>query len=245
MPEAGKHWGMRDAMESYYRQRTIYGEKRVYFGPGEVVDDLGSEPTVFHFDTLIPDDLVVGQPMTITIQLNKATGDDKVMEKSLALVGSATAIEDHTVTVTLARGERDKLAALVKECAERVARFKPSKDPKNPGDVPRGHMPVRYLDADRLIAWQLYWRGENFWSQDEIFGWAPEMRTGFDKPDSAEFLKYLNDRTKAPLGRRYFIVTEAGRATSAKSLLTTQRARDTFEVIETTSNKFSMTSFVM
>jgi hypothetical protein len=183
--------------------------------------------------------------MTITIQLNKATGDDKVMEKSLALVGSATAIEDHTVTVTLARGERDKLAALVKECAERVARFKPSKDPKNPGDVPRGHMPVRYLDADRLIAWQLYWRGENFWSQDEIFGWAPEMRTGFDKPDSAEFLKYLNDRTKAPLGRRYFIVTEAGRATSAMSLLTTQRARDTFEVIETTSNKFSMTSFVM
>jgi len=245
MPDAGTHWGMREAMASYYRQRTIYGEKRVYFGPGEVVDDLGSEPTVFHFDTLIPDNLVVGQPMTITLQLNKATGDDKVMEKQLVLVGTATAIHDHTVTVTLAPGERDKLAALVKECADRVARYKPSNDPKNPGDVPRGHLPVFYLDADRLIAWQLYWRGENFWSQDEIFGWAPEMRTGFDKPDSAEFLKYMNDRSKAPLGRRYFVVTEAGRATSLKSLLPTQRGRDTFEVIETTSNKFSMTSFIL
>jgi hypothetical protein len=55
----------------------------------------------------------------------------------------------------------------------------------------------------------------------------------------------MNDRTKAPLGRRYFVVTEAGRATSLKSLLPTQRGRDTFEVTETTSNKFSMTSFIL
>jgi len=58
-------------------------------------------------------------------------------------------------------------------------------------------------------------------------------------------LKYLNDRTKAPLGRRYFLITEASRASNVKSLLPTQRARDTFEVIETSSNKFSMTSFIL
>jgi hypothetical protein len=71
------------------------------------------------------------------------------------------------------------------------------------------------------------------------------MKTGFGKNDNVDFLKYLNDRTKAPLGRRYFLVTEAGRATSMRSLLPTQRARDSFEVIDTTSNKFSMVAFYL
>jgi len=31
MPHAGTHWGMREAMRSYYEQRTIYGHKRVFF----------------------------------------------------------------------------------------------------------------------------------------------------------------------------------------------------------------------
>jgi hypothetical protein len=71
------------------------------------------------------------------------------------------------------------------------------------------------------------------------------MKTGFGKTDNVDFLKYLNDRTKAPLGRRYFIVTEAGRATSVRAMLPTQRARDTFEVLDTTSNKFSMVAFYL
>ena len=41
------------------------------------------------------------------------------------------------------------------------------------------------------------------------------------------------------------LVTEAGRATSVKSLLPTQHARESFEVIDTTSNKFSMASFIL
>jgi hypothetical protein len=65
------------------------------------------------------------------------------------------------------------------------------------------------------------------------------------KTDNVEFRKYLDDRTKAPLGRRYFLVTEDGRALSVRSLLPTQRARDSFEVIDTTSNKFSMTAFYL
>jgi len=247
MPIAGKHWGMREAMRSYFEQRNIYGQKRVYFGPGELVDDLQHAGNEFHFDTFIPDTLQVKQPMTITIQLNKAIGDDKVMEQQLVLVGTATDIHDHTVTVTLAPGELARLQQLVKTCADRVTKIAHTpRDPKKPPtDAAYGRSPVRYVDADRLIAWQLYWRGENFWSNDEIFAWAPEMRAAFDKPDSAEFLKFLNDRTRTPLGRRYFIVTEAGRATSVKSMLPTPRARESFEVIDTTSNKFSMASFVL
>ena len=110
------------------------------------------------------------------------------------------------------------------------------------GRARRGRPPIRAVDADRLIAWQLYWRGENFWSRDEIWGYLPEMKTAFPKTDNVDFNKYLDDRTRAPLGRRYFVVTEAGRATGRASMLPT-RARDTFEVLDTTSNKFSLAAF--
>ena len=88
MPVAGTHWGMREAMRSYYIQRTIYGEKRIYFGGGELWDDLHGAPTTFELDTLIPEALQVGQPMAMTIQLNKPAGDPLVMERQVVLAGS-------------------------------------------------------------------------------------------------------------------------------------------------------------
>jgi 4-amino-4-deoxy-L-arabinose transferase-like glycosyltransferase len=239
MPIAGQHWGMRDAMRKYYELRTVYGEKRVYFGPGEVVDELSDAPTTFSFETFVPDNLQIGQPMTITLELASAT--DEHIERTLELVGTATQIGDHDVTVTLAPGEQVKETAFVADARARLT--KPAQSGK---PVPvRGRPEVRYVDADRLLAWQLYWRGENFWSADEIYGWAPEMKTGFEKNDNVEFLKYLNDRSRAPLGRRYFIITEAGRAASAKAQLPTQRARDSFEIIDQTSNKFSLVGFTL
>jgi 4-amino-4-deoxy-L-arabinose transferase-like glycosyltransferase len=233
MPIAGNHWGMRSAMRSYYEQRTIYGEKRVYFGPREALDELAGATDTFHFETFIPDRLQVGQPMTITLELNKAA-DEHVMENTVQLVGIATALGDHDVTVTLAADERAKLKAFVADCEHRVAR--------EPGV---GRFPIHFVDADRLLAWQLYWRGENFWSGDEIFAWAPEMKTGFEKSDNVDLLKYLNDRSRAPLGRRYFVITEASRGTSIRSLLPTQRGRDSFELVDTTSNKFSLGVFTL
>ena len=142
-----------------------------------------------------------------------------------------TDIGRHTVEVTLNDGERQKkLAAL-------VARGKAANK--------RGRPPVRAVDADRLLAWQLYWRGEQFWSGGEIWSWLPDMKTSFVNPNNVEFNKYLNDRQRAPLGRRYFVITEAGRITSVRAMLPTQRGRDTFEVIDTTSNKFSIAAFYL
>jgi hypothetical protein len=233
MPIAGTHWGMREAVRRYYELRTIYGEKRVYFGPGEVVDELDGAPNTFTFDTFVPDALQVGQPMTITLELAGAA--DEKIQRTLELVGTATHIGDHDVTVTLAQGERAKEQAFVADARSHL---------QAPGKVPvRGRPAIHYVDADKLCAWQLYWRGENFWSGDEIYGWAPEMKTGFEKTDNVEFLKYLNDRTRAPLGRRYFVVTEAGRAPSVRSVLPTPHARESFEILEQTSNKFSLVSF--
>jgi 4-amino-4-deoxy-L-arabinose transferase-like glycosyltransferase len=226
MPLAGTHWGMGDAVREYYDERTIYGEKRVYFGLGQLHDDWNGAGERWTFDSHIPETLHLGQPMTLKIQVKKAD-DERMTEQELTLVGSATAIRDHTVEVTLAPGERAKLDPL-------IARGKAG---------PRGRRPLRAVDADRLVAWQLYWRGENFWSGDEIWGFLPETKTAFVKTDNVEFNKYINDRTRAPLGRRYFLITEAGRIASVRSQLPTQRARDTYEVINTVSNKFSLAAF--
>jgi 4-amino-4-deoxy-L-arabinose transferase-like glycosyltransferase len=226
MPIAGTHWGMRDAVRAYYDQRTIYGQKLIYFGLGELRDDWAGAGDTWTFDSHIPDTLQLGQPMTIKIQINKAN-DERIMEQELTLVGATTRITDHTVEIKLAPGERAKLDPLIQQ-GERG---------------PRGRPAVRVVDADRLIAWQLYWRGENFWSGDEIWGYPPEMKTAYKDTDNTAFNKYLTDRTRTVLGRRYFVVTEAGRITSIKSILPTQRARDSYEVLDTTSNKFSLGAF--
>ncbi|HET9623117.1 MAG TPA: hypothetical protein VFP84_17210, partial [Kofleriaceae bacterium] len=218
--------GMGDEIRTYYKQRTIYGEKLVYFGARTLADDWAEVGDTWSFETEIPDNLQVGQPMTLKVQLNKLN-DERVMEQELALVATVRRIGDHTVELALAPGERGKLDPL-------IARGKTER---------RGRPPVRAVDADRLVAWILYWRGENFWSGDEIWGYLPEMKTAFKNADSVEFNKYINDRNRAPLGRRYFVITEAGRITSMRAMLPTQRGRDTYEVIDTSCNKFSLAAF--
>ncbi|MEO8699754.1 MAG: glycosyltransferase family 39 protein [Kofleriaceae bacterium] len=228
MPVAGKHWGMREAIRSYYEQRAIYGEKIVYFGDAQLADDWRDAGATHTFETFIPDTLYVGQPMTITIQVNKPD-DERVLETEVVLTGVATAIGDHSVEVTLPTSERAKLTPLIARGAR---------------SSKRGRPPVHAVDADRLIAWQLYWRGEQFWSGGEIWSWLPEMKVSFVNTNNVEFLKYINDRTRAPIGRRYFVVTEASRITSIRAFLP-ERGRNSFEVIDTTSNKFSIAAFYL
>ncbi len=232
MPHAGTHWGMRTAVRSYYEQRTIYGAKLVYFGARQLHDEWNDrvtdgEPVQWSFETFVPSTLHVGQPMTVRIQVNKPD-DERIVENEVAMVGTVSDVGTHSLTITLVEGEHRKLEPLLAKGAK---------------DGRRGRPPVRAVDADRLIAWQLYWRGENFWSGDEIYGWLPEMKTAFMKTDNVEFTKYINDRNRAPLGRRYFIITEAGRINGARSMLPTQRGQQTFEILDTSSNKFSIAAF--
>jgi hypothetical protein len=221
---------MREGVRSYYEQRTIYGHKNIYYSTRQFADEWSHVKDRWSFETMIPDTLHIGQPMTIRIEVHRDT-DEKIIDHEMGMVGRVTRIGDHSVEVTFNPGERAKVDELV-----RVGRAAKAK---------RVRPPVRFVDADRLIAWQLYWRGENFWSADEIFGPVPELKTGFNKVDNADFTKYLGDRSRAPLGRRYFIVTEAGRATSMRSLLPTTRAKESFEVLDTTSNKFTLVAFTL
>ena len=232
MPHAGKHWGMRDAIRTYYEQRTVYGHTRVYFGGHQCFEHVKASDT-YSFETFIPDTLQLGQPMHLTLRLHKSN-DTKIMEADVVVRGAVTKIGDHTVTFQLFPGERAKVEAFRAQCKSRMA--------KRPAFV---RPPINAVDADRLIAWQLYWRGENFWSGGEIWHWLPEMKTSFVPANNNEVTKYLNDRTRAPLGRRYFVVTEASRIMGLSQVVPTTRGRESYKVLDTTSNKFSLAAFYL
>jgi hypothetical protein len=216
-------------MRSYYEQRTIYGEKIIYYSARQVYDDWHGGGDIKHtFETMIPDSLQPGQPMMIRVQLNRADKPD-VVDAEMGMIGTVTRIGAHDVEVTIPASERAKIEALVaKGKAEKPRRVRP---------------PVHVVDADRLMAWQLYWRGENFWSGGEIWAFLPEMRTAFVPANNAELNKYFSDRTRAIPGRRYFVITEGARITGFTSIAPTTRARDTYQVLDTSSNKFAIAAF--
>jgi hypothetical protein len=228
MPIAGTHWGMREAVRTYYQQRTIYGEKLIYFGAEQLAAAWKDVRDTWSFETFIPDNLQPGQPMTIAVRIHKPT-DERALEKELVLRAHTTAIGDHEVTVALEPGERARLDPWIAAGAGKPERAR--------------RRPIRIVDADRLIAWQLYWRGENFWSGDEIWGWLPELKTAFVNTNNQEFLQYIGDRTRTPFGRRYFVISGATQLPNFKSSLPTLRARDSFQILDTTSNKFSLGAF--
>jgi hypothetical protein len=222
---------MRQTIRTYYEEREIYGQKLVYYGARQLADDwdgIAARGGRWTFRTFVPDALQVGQPMTISITVRSV--DDRTTDRELTLVGPVTAIGPSSVTITLPTAELDRLTPSIAagKSARRASR-----------------RPIRVVDADRLMAWQLYWRGENFWSGDEIWGPLPEMKTALKETDNVAFLKYLNDPQIARPGRRYFIATEAARVTSLRSILPTARARDSLEVLDTTSNKFTLAVFTL
>jgi hypothetical protein len=228
MPIAGQHWGMRNAMKTYYKQRTVYGHTRVYFGGRACLREVNVADT-YTFDTVIPDTLQIGQPMGLDLRLFKSA-DNKSQDLKIVANGAVTKIGDHSITFQLFPGERAKVDEFRSECKKRVAK-------------PDARPPVYAVDADRLIAWQLYWRGENFWSGGEIWAFLPEMRTAFVPANNAELNKYFSDRTRAIPGRRYFVITEGARITGFTSIAPTTRARDTYQVLDTSSNKFAIAAF--
>lgn len=236
MPIAGTHWGMREAIASYYRERHLEGFRTIYFGAGQLAREWQHRPRRVSYRVLVPERLFEGQPMSVRLTVNRAE-EPRQTETDLVLWGTVVALEEDRVTLELPEAELAKLEPVLAAGAR--------------APLPRGYHPdrpkhpVRLVEGDRLIAWQLYWRGENFWSGDEIYGWLPEHKAAFIKTDNVAFSKYISDRSLCPLGKRYFVITEAARASGLRASLPTERARETFEIVDTTSNKFTMVSFTL
>ncbi|MDB4982558.1 MAG: hypothetical protein JWM82_3310, partial [Myxococcales bacterium] len=89
---------------------------------------------------------------------------------------------------------------------------------------------------ERLIAYQMYWRGETFYTKNEIYEGPQEDRTVFDQESADEKLKeWLAHHG----GHRHFFLFERGQQAHLQQMLPLE-SQKTFKVIDDTNNKFSV-----
>ena len=87
---------------------------------------------------------------------------------------------------------------------------------------------------ERLLAWQLYWRGENFYTQNEIYEGPTSERTVFLGDRNAENLK---EYVSSHQGKRAFFIIERTRIDSLRSLLP-ENVRPSLKIVNDDNNKF-------
>lgn len=95
---------------------------------------------------------------------------------------------------------------------------------------------TRRSPEERLVAYMMYWRGETFYTKNEIYEGPKEERTVFDTGNADQDLQTWLDRHR---GRRVFFIFERARQSRLVSLLPAE-ARGTFKVIHEKNNKFMM-----
>jgi 4-amino-4-deoxy-L-arabinose transferase-like glycosyltransferase len=94
----------------------------------------------------------------------------------------------------------------------------------------------RRSPEERLIAYQLYWRGETFYTSNEIYEGPTEDRTVFDQEGADEKLKDWISRHR---GRRAFFLYERFQGSRLQGLLPPE-SRASFRVVHDKNNKFSL-----
>ncbi|HLU65786.1 MAG TPA: glycosyltransferase family 39 protein [Kofleriaceae bacterium] len=225
MAEAAPHWGQRELHRTYYAKRQIHGVEIRYWSLRDLADQWEGAGDEYHVESVLPEGFRVGLPMTIRLLVPGAGVPGDAVE----LRGQVSRVGEDEFWIATTAAERARLKDL-------IARG------RRPGVKP-GRAPWSQVDADRLIAWQLNWHGENFWSSGEIYGETKDTRTVFINTDNKAFLEYVGDERRH--GRRFFVITEAQRANNLKNVLPTQRAKETVEIIDTSCNKFTLLTFVL
>ncbi len=94
----------------------------------------------------------------------------------------------------------------------------------------------RRSPEERLIAYQLYWRGETFYTSNEIYEGPTEERTVFDQDGADDKLKDWISRHR---GRRAFFLFERFQQARLQGLLPPE-TRASFRVVDDQNNKFSL-----
>jgi 4-amino-4-deoxy-L-arabinose transferase-like glycosyltransferase len=93
-----------------------------------------------------------------------------------------------------------------------------------------------------LVAWQLKWRGENFYTRNQIYGSpTPSERAVFLNDHPAE---KLHDYLASHPHRRIFFALERGRLEALRALLP-EAARPTLTVLEDSNNKVYLAACVV
>jgi 4-amino-4-deoxy-L-arabinose transferase-like glycosyltransferase len=97
---------------------------------------------------------------------------------------------------------------------------------------------ARRSPEERLIAFQMYWRGETFYTKNEIYEGPQEDRTVFDQDGADDKLKEWIGKHR---GHRHFFLYERGQQAHIVDMLPAE-ARGSFRVLDDTNNKFSLAS---
>ncbi|HXJ19810.1 MAG TPA: glycosyltransferase family 39 protein [Polyangia bacterium] len=95
---------------------------------------------------------------------------------------------------------------------------------------------LRSSPDERLIAYMLYWRGETFYTSNEIYEGPTEERTVFDQEGADDRLKTWLERHR---GRRVFFLFERYQEGRIVNDLPPE-ARGSFHLVDQTNNKFSL-----
>jgi 4-amino-4-deoxy-L-arabinose transferase-like glycosyltransferase len=103
-------------------------------------------------------------------------------------------------------------------------------------DTIAAYYKARRSRDERLIAYQMYWRGETFYTKNEIYEGPQEDRTVFDMDGADEKLTEWMSRHR---NQRVFFMYERGRQSRLQSLLP-DTSRGTFRVLDEHNNKFSL-----
>jgi 4-amino-4-deoxy-L-arabinose transferase-like glycosyltransferase len=97
---------------------------------------------------------------------------------------------------------------------------------------------LRKSPDEPLIAWQMYWRGETFYTANEIYSGPLDKRTVFLGDRNAENLQAYLNRNR---GKRMFFIVEKGRWTTLEGLLPVD-ARPSLKKLDERNNKFFLAS---
>ena len=92
----------------------------------------------------------------------------------------------------------------------------------------------RRSPEERLLVWQMYWRGENFYTQNQIYEGPFNERTVFLGDKNAEKLK---DFIAKHPGRRHYFLIERTRLGTLKGLLPAA-AQPSLSIVNDSNNKF-------
>jgi 4-amino-4-deoxy-L-arabinose transferase-like glycosyltransferase len=213
--KASPHWGMRALLERYYRDRKILGVDIIYGGPGPLEADWAGAGGL-DVRSVIPATLRAGDPMKVTWRLGAASG---------TLAGKVASID--------APGNRFRIDVAPDDALRRAVAENAGKG---------GGARLVALNADRLVAWQLRWRGENFYSGGEI--WKPpfdDMKTVFVDVDNAKFAAWLKPQLGS--GRTYFLITEIERVKRLRDFFKGLSPQPSMEEIDQSNNKYGMVRF--
>jgi len=103
-------------------------------------------------------------------------------------------------------------------------------------DLMRARAEIVARADERLIAYMLYWRGETFYTSNEIYEGPTEERTVFDQEGADDRLK---DWIAHHRGRRVFFLYERHQQGRVRDDLPAE-TRASFQVVDERNNKFSL-----